>query len=212
MIANVAGRAGYYETRLAVAHFTDRYNRAKEGAFCRRIASLIPSGARVLEIGGGPGFHGALLSRGLSYTHSDCSGAMVEAARERGLRSLRLDALDPAAFPECDAVVAIELSTLRSERISERRVQIEALAKALRPGTRLILSTASAPWRCFGHAIDAGDLAAFEASGFRVERQLAWGVLPRTAWDLLGSHVASASEQLLSALGIGVRKITVLTR
>lgn len=61
-------------------------------ALIERVVALVPSGARCLEVGSGPGLEAEFLEEcGLRVTRTDAASAFVEMMREDGYDAFRLD-------------------------------------------------------------------------------------------------------------------------
>jgi SAM-dependent methyltransferase len=155
----VDGVRGYYDARgESEWHRLDNpYEGAIEQEMHRRaFEELIPAGARVLDLGGGPGRWTIwLLRRGHRVVLGDLSSKMLEIARREiaaaGLEAenvLELDARDLAAFPDAAFDVVLSLGPFyhlvdeadRGRAISEAR-------RALRPGGLLLATVMTRyPW------------------------------------------------------------------
>jgi SAM-dependent methyltransferase len=129
----------------AVAH------RLLLGPFLRRIAADVaagaPDGARVLEVGCGPGRLSVLLARrhGLEVTGIDLDPAMIERARANAARpgggdrrpSFLVGDVASLAFPEgCFDLV---VSTLSMHHWADPRVGLAEIGRVLRPGARALV-------------------------------------------------------------------------
>jgi SAM-dependent methyltransferase len=199
----------YYEGSGAVQHFDGRYSPAKERAFCSFLARFLDPKSRVIEIGGGTGFHAAILQQitGADYIHSDYSGAMCASARRRGLRSIQLDALDLSDIEGVDQILSVELSTLRTEDGDVRQRQYNEFARALVPGGRLVISLAS--YSAGGlHGFDASDLNMARRAGFKIEARHKWGLIPSRLWSTPLALIAPAMERWFGMF----RTVVVLRR
>lgn len=83
------------------------------GTVYERIASLIPKGSRVIDLGGGVGIFAQKLrdDRGCTVTIYDISPAALEIARQHDFSTRVVDVEDtltPFAFEDCDVVVSTE--------------------------------------------------------------------------------------------------------
>ena len=112
------------------------------------VAALAPVGARVLEIGCGPGRLSILLTRrhGLEVTGLDLDPAMIERARANARRSEDGDGPRPAflvgdvaslAFP--DASFDLVVSTLSMHHWADPSAGLAEIGRVLRPGARALV-------------------------------------------------------------------------
>lgn len=130
----------------AVAH------RLLLGSFLRRIAAdvaaVAPEGARVLEVGCGPGRLSILLARrhGLDVTGIDLDPAMIERARANAARPGEGDQHRPSflvgdvaslAFPEGSFDLVV--STLSMHHWADPRGGLAEIGRVLRPGARALV-------------------------------------------------------------------------
>lgn len=132
----ITGDAGFYE-RLATLDWyyaSDKH----EFAFARE---RIPVGARVAEVGCGPGFFGASLT-GCDYLGLELNPTALAMAAGKGLRVEAADVRtvaqrEPDSF---DAVVSFQVL----EHVAEAGEFLKSCAALLRPGGTLIVSVPSA--------------------------------------------------------------------
>jgi SAM-dependent methyltransferase len=130
----------------------DAASRLVLGPFLRRIAADVaataPEGARVLEIGCGPGHLSIMLARrhGLDVTGVDLDPAMVERARANAVRTANGGGHSPSflvgdvaslAFP--DASFDVVVSTLSMHHWADPTAGLGEVARVLRPGGRSLV-------------------------------------------------------------------------
>jgi SAM-dependent methyltransferase len=130
----------------------DAASRLLLGPFLRRIAAdiaaIAPEGARVLEIGCGPGHLSIMLARrhGLDVTGLDLDPAMVERARANADRSASDRSRGPAfvlgdvallSFP--DESFDLVVSTLSMHHWADPSAGLAEIARVLRPGGRSLV-------------------------------------------------------------------------
>jgi SAM-dependent methyltransferase len=130
----------------------DAASRLVLGPFLRRIAADVaeaaPEGARVLEIGCGPGHLSIMLARsqGLDVTGLDLDPAMVERARANAGRSANDRGPGPTfvvgdvaslAFP--DGSFDLVVSTLSMHHWADPSAGLAEIARVLRPGGRFLV-------------------------------------------------------------------------
>jgi SAM-dependent methyltransferase len=112
------------------------------------VATVAAPGARVLEVGCGPGRLSILLARrhGLEVTGLDLDPAMIERARANAARSQDSDARGPSfvvadvasmGFP--DASFDLVLSTLSMHHWTDPAAGLAEMARVLRPGGRTLI-------------------------------------------------------------------------
>ncbi len=101
----------------------------------RDIASTAPAGARVLDIGCGPGHLAAdLARRSLDVTAIDLDPRMVGQARLRLGPDADVRVADVAALPFDDASFDVVVSTLSMHHWADKGAGLAEVARVLRPG------------------------------------------------------------------------------
>lgn len=130
----------------------DAVSRLVLGTFLRRIAADVATtsseGARVLEIGCGPGHLSIMLAlrHGLDVIGLDLDPAMVERARANAFRMTSGGGRSPSfmvgdvaslAFP--DASFDVVVSTLSMHHWADPKAGLAAIARVLRPGGRSLV-------------------------------------------------------------------------
>ena len=149
----------YYDAHVEAEWTRLSRNKLEFGTTCRVLARFLPRGARVLDVGGGPGrysFH--LAAAGYAVTLYDLSAGNIEFARRHALEAgvdlegaiqgnvLDLGARGLGAF---DAVLCMgPLYHLLGE--SERVRAVEACLSVLRPGGILVAAFIS----CFAPLLE----------------------------------------------------------
>jgi len=103
------------------------------------VTAHAPAGARVLEIGSGPGFDAAVLEhRGFSVRRTDATAAFVEMLRAQGHQADLLDIRTDDVGGPYDVVFA-QAVLLHIDRVELAGV-LARLAAAVRPGGLLAIS------------------------------------------------------------------------
>ena len=130
----------------------DAASRLVLGPFLRPIAADVaaaaPEGARVLEVGCGPGHLSIMLARrhGLDVTGLDLDPAMIERARANAVRAANGGGHSPSflvgdvaslAFP--DASFDVVVSTLSMHHWADATSGLAEVARVLRPGGRSLV-------------------------------------------------------------------------
>ena len=151
----------------------------------RRLETLIDdflpaerlTGATVLDVGCGLGqFSERLQARGATVTATDIGARLLDLTRERvGCETIRADALDlSGVFGEnrFDLVVSSECI----EHTPDPREAIRQMAKVLKPGGWLSLSTPNRTWQPVVHLATKLRLRPFDG----YERFLSWGQVRET--------------------------------
>jgi SAM-dependent methyltransferase len=136
----LVGHAGVYDTmsRLLLGSFADR--------IAADVTAVAPAGARVLEVGCGPGHLSIRLARhGFEVTGLDLDPAMIARAQANADRPGNADQRQPSfvvgdvaalAFPDesCDLVV----STLSMHHWADPAAGLAEIGRVLRPGARAL--------------------------------------------------------------------------
>jgi SAM-dependent methyltransferase len=130
----------------------DVLSRLLMGSLVKRIAAdvtaVAPAGARVLEIGCGPGHLSVRMARrhGLDVTGLDLDPAMVERARTNANRSANGDRRRPtflvgdvAALPFPDGSFDLVVSTLSMHHWADPTAGLAEIGRILRPGARALV-------------------------------------------------------------------------
>ena len=118
------------------------------GRIAADVAAVAPDGARVLEVGCGPGRLSILLARrhGLDVTGLDLDPAMIERARVNAARSADGDGREPSflvgdvaalAFP--DRSFDLVVSTLSMHHWADPTAGLAEIGRVLRPGGRALM-------------------------------------------------------------------------
>lgn len=123
---------------LADASLYDRLMGLLFGGFyegiARDVAAVARPGARVLDIGCGPGHVAAhLVRRGLDVTGIDLDPDMIEQARRRLGATATLAVADVAALPFEDASFDVVMSTLSMHHWADTEAGLAEVARVLRP-------------------------------------------------------------------------------
>ena len=118
------------------------------GSIAANVASTASPGARVLEVGCGPGHLALRLARnhGLDVTGLDLDPAMIERARAnaQGARQ-EVDPTpifvvgDAASLPFADATFDVVVSTLSMHHWAEPTIGLAEIDRVLRPGGRALI-------------------------------------------------------------------------
>jgi SAM-dependent methyltransferase len=161
-------------------HAYDRLTRLLLGSLFRSIAADIaasaPPGARVLEVGCGPGHLSTRLAHehGLDVTGLDLDPAMTERAWANATSATTTDGRQPtfvtgdvAALPFDDAAFDLIVSTFSVHHWSDPGAGIGEMARVLRPGGRALIWDLGPGSRLF-HAHVADVVATLRAGGLRM--------------------------------------------
>jgi SAM-dependent methyltransferase len=136
------GNAGAYDalSRLLFGSFFE--------PIAADIAAVAPAGARVLEVGCGPGHLALRLARqhGLDVTGLDLDPAMIERARANADRAGDGDGRRPAfyvgdvaALPFADGAFDLVVSTLSLHHWADPTAGLAEIGRVLRPGGRALI-------------------------------------------------------------------------
>jgi len=204
----------YYKSEKALDTLDTWYKVYKESFFFKHIFNETSLKGVVLEVGGGTGFQGKVISsfvEGL-YLHSDYSFLLCRSAEKKGLLSVQMDGLKLAVPDESiDEIITIAVSTIiRSEVL--RRSQFDEFYRAIKPKGYLYLVT-SVLYPIQGmHCIDRRDMDYLERLGFERIKVIHWGVVPGRFWTSYSSFIFGLIERFLSKISIGVRKTVILQK
>ena len=118
------------------------------GPIAADIAAIGPKGARVLEVGCGPGHLSVRLARrhGLDTTGLDLDPAMIERARANADRAGEGDERRPsflvgdvASMPFPDGTFDLAVSTMSMHHWADPAAGLTEMARVLRPGARALV-------------------------------------------------------------------------
>jgi SAM-dependent methyltransferase len=138
------------------------------------VAAAAPAGARVLDVGCGPGhLAGRLADRGLAVTGIDLDPTMVELARRRVGGRAEVAMANVAALPFEDGSFDLAVSTLSMHHWADPRAGLAEIARVLRPGgSALVFDFAGIRVPLHGHA--EGPDAAIRGSALEVADDTQW--------------------------------------
>lgn len=190
--AHVAGRHVPGGMLISDPLAYDIHARRLFGSFYRAIAADVAGaaspGARVLEVGCGPGHLSIDLARnqGLNVTGLDLDPAMIERARWNAERDARTTEPGPAfvlgdvaALPFDHASFDLVVSTLSMHHWSEPATGLAEIARVLRPGGRALIWDLRPGFRLFhANVPDPSDL--IRAAPLRIVSLVPW----RWPWRL----------------------------
>jgi ubiquinone/menaquinone biosynthesis C-methylase UbiE len=175
--------AGMY----GLAHHAACYDRVAgrvASRIYRRVAAdvaalALPAGARVLDVGTGPGRLPRLLADtcpGLVVEGVDLSPEMVEHARAAaaGL-PVTYAVADVAHLPHADASVDVVVSSLSLHHWADREAGLREVARVLKPGGRA--------WIYDVTGVLKRTAPAAAGSGWRLERRRRFGLIARLVID-----------------------------
>jgi SAM-dependent methyltransferase len=104
------------------------------------VAAAVPVGARVLDVGCGPGhLVGRLADRGLDVAGIDLDPAMIARARRRIGDRARLEPADVASLPFGDGSFDLVVSTLSMHHWADRQTGLAEIARVLKPGAKALV-------------------------------------------------------------------------
>jgi ubiquinone/menaquinone biosynthesis C-methylase UbiE len=129
---------------IANAPLYDRLTGWLLGSLYTRVADDIAAaagpGARVLDIGCGPGqLVERLVDRGLAVTGADLDPAMIERAHQRLGSRADLVAADVASLPFADGSFDLVVSTFSMHHWADHQGGLAEIARVLAPGGRAII-------------------------------------------------------------------------
>lgn len=121
-------------------------NRRVNAAAARRVAGLVPAGARVLDCAAGTGeFSLAAAERAKTVLCTDLSLPMLERARKkaakRGLANLEFAQRDITALPEADGSFDVVIAANVLHLLEKPEQAARELWRVTAPGGKLILPT-----------------------------------------------------------------------
>jgi ubiquinone/menaquinone biosynthesis C-methylase UbiE len=138
------------------------------------VAATAGPGARVLDVGCGPGhLVEQLVDRGLAVTGVDLDPAMIERARLRLGSRAQLVAADVASLPLADESFDLVVSTLSMHHWTDHQGGLAEIARVLAPrGRALIFDFAGAHVPLHGHV--HGPVPHIERSALRLVSETRW--------------------------------------
>jgi SAM-dependent methyltransferase len=111
------------------------WHRGRQRIVQRVLSRYVPKGARILDLGCGPGGTTLAFSAFGEVIAADASLASVRRARARGLQVARMDATSIAIrSASCDAAVALDLL----EHLPDDAMAVAEMYRVLRPGGHFI--------------------------------------------------------------------------
>lgn len=167
------------------------------------VAAVAPPGARVLEIGCGPGRLALSLTRryGLDVTGVDLDPAMIERARANARADGRGDPSpsflvgDVASLPLPDGSFDVVVSTLSMHHWDDRAAGLAEVGRVLRPGGRALIWDLRAG-RVPLHGVMRDPAEAVHGTPLRIASatpwRWPWRLTPTTRLELTGSDDRSA--------------------
>jgi SAM-dependent methyltransferase len=184
--AHVTGRRVAGGIVISDPRAYDSHARLLFGSFYRGIsadvAATAPPGARVLEVGSGPGHLSIYLARdhGVNVTGLDLDPAMIERARSNAEADASTNEPGPAfvlgdvaALPFDDASFDLVVSTLSMHHWSRPAAGLAEIARVLRPGGRALIWDLRPGFRLFhAHVPDPSDLVG--AAPIRIVSLVPW--------------------------------------
>lgn len=147
----------------------------------QQLADSLPAGARVLELGSGPGWDADFLEeRGLSVHRTDVTAAFVDFQIQRGKQAQLLDALSDDIAGRYDGIAM--LCVLQHFERADLDAVLRKFAAALSDGGMLLLSYPLGDDE-YWQKTDSGDYRVVRWSGDALDERLhAAGFA--VAWDL----------------------------
>lgn len=131
------------------------WHRGRQRIVRRLLHRFVSSGARVLDIGCGPGGTTLAYASGREILATDSSPESLRWARERGLSVAAMDASRLAVAPQSfDAVVALDIL----EHVPDDAAVIREAYRALRPGGVLVVTVPAYQFLWSSHDVAVGHL------------------------------------------------------
>lgn len=149
--------------RLALVEETFWWHRGRQRIVRRMLDRYVPRGARILDVGCGPG--GTTLSFCESYRvfGVDASHESTRRARGRGIAVATMDATRLGVRPRsCDAIVSLDLL----EHVDDESA-LREMYEALRPGGVLIVTVPAYQFLWSAHDDAVGHLRRYTRGGLR---------------------------------------------
>jgi SAM-dependent methyltransferase len=158
-----------------LAHAEESYwwHRGRQRIIKRMLNRYVPAGARILDVGCGPGGTTNSYGRSGDVLAVDFSSESARLARERGLSVALMDATRLAVRPATfDAAVALDLI----EHVDDARA-LRSMYEALRPGGTLIVTVPAYQFLWSSHDVAVGHLRRYTRGGLlRVARDAGFEV------------------------------------
>ena len=159
---------------LALAEERFWWHRGRQRIVKRMLDCYVPRGARILDIGCGPGGTTLAYSESHNVLGVDASSESVRYARDRGIAVAMMDATRLGVRPDsCDAIVALDLL----EHVADDARALREMYAALRPGGVLVATVPAYQFLWSSHDEAVGHLRRYtkgpllrlvRAAGFEV--------------------------------------------
>jgi len=131
------------------------------------LKTVVPAkGADILDVGCGTGANIAWLERHGRVAGLDPADEAVSACRSRGFEARKGTLPDPAIAPASVDVVTL-FDVL--EHVDDDEALLREIAKALRPGGKLVMSVPAWPWLWSGHDVSHHHRRRYVANGLEAE-------------------------------------------